>query len=915
MKFWLTLLFITIFSFPAEAGDIVDITKKFSGCWGKSESIEQNSDGSIIFHGQEWGGLVYWLGNEDWSEYEKLVFELAQPSPCAIQPIVLYLEGTEPDRHYMSAGTTEVFIELPESKREHVSQVALQTSQKADVVINRIYLVKAPLQDYGEQKGQLRINELMQSNIDCIMDDLNDYPDSWVELYNSGSTPVNLKRYKLGLTEEANDAWQLPAKTLEAGQFVVIYCDKVGSKLHTDFRLDSGKGGIYLFMDGELDDSQTLKKQPAPNIAYGKKTESGKDWGYQDEPTPGTANCGRLCKTLLDDPVFSEKGRVLTSGTTLQLQLSPLTGSPEGTIIRYTTDGSEPTVNSQEYTTPIAISSSTVVRAKPFCNGYLSPRSTTHSYLFLDRDMTLPVVSLVTDRRFWDDAKIGIIPNNNNEHRNDWRRPVNIEYFETANSDSKLNQLGETRVQGGASRGSVLKSLAIYAHKRFGTKRFNYEFFPNQRPGDTEFKSLVLRNAGNDFDYLYMRDAVIQRTMAEHADLDWQAWRPVIFFRNGIYQGILNIRERSNEDNVYTHYNQLEDIDMIENWGELKEGDWENFNSFKAFYQEEGHTLEEYEQWMDCTEFINLMLMNLYFNNQDFPSNNFVLWRPRAEGGRWRFIAKDTDFGLGLYGNPSNYNTIKWLYTPDYDPNHDWGNSESATLLFRRLMENINFARKFLDYACIYMGDFLNERGTRAIWDPMVEMIKQEYPYHKKTVNGWIDYDQELNNARKWVAQRTDYFYQQLAEFYGKGTPTPLIINKEIASDQLSDVIISMNNIQLSQPVFDGKFFVGRAVSLSAGGGQHTVKGWKVVQRNNDGTKTEQYINSPQYNFSMPSCQSLSINALFETSSISTPQKNQEDKTDGKWYMLDGRRLNGKPQQRGIYINQGKKILEIGSER
>ena len=28
------------------------------------------------------------------------------------------------------------------------------------------------------------INELMQSNIDCVMDDINEFPDSWVELYN-----------------------------------------------------------------------------------------------------------------------------------------------------------------------------------------------------------------------------------------------------------------------------------------------------------------------------------------------------------------------------------------------------------------------------------------------------------------------------------------------------------------------------------------------------------------------------------------------------------------------------------------------------------------------------------------------------------------------------------------------------------
>ena len=47
------------------------------------------------------------------------------------------------------------------------------------------------------------------------------------------------------------------------------------------------------------------------------------------------------------------------------------------------------------------------------------------------------------------------------------------------------------------------------------------------------------------------------------------------------------------------------------------------------------------------------------------------------------------------------------------------------TRLFRRLMAIDDFRRMFLDRAAVYMGDFLNERGIRAIWDPMVDMIRQ----------------------------------------------------------------------------------------------------------------------------------------------------------------------------------------------
>ena len=120
-----------------------------------------------------------------------------------------------------------------------------------------------------QTRAQLVINELMQSNIDCIMDDLNDFPDSWVELYNTGDTPVNLGQYKLGKNDKVNKAWQLPSLSVPANGYVIIYCDKANDDtdnlLHADFRLESGKDGkVYLFQGSEVVDFLTnMKKQPA----------------------------------------------------------------------------------------------------------------------------------------------------------------------------------------------------------------------------------------------------------------------------------------------------------------------------------------------------------------------------------------------------------------------------------------------------------------------------------------------------------------------------------------------------------------------------------------------------------------------------------------------------------------------------
>ena len=242
----------------------------------------------------------------------------------------------------------------------------------------------------------LVINELMQSNIDCIMDDLNEFPDSWVELYNNSDQAVSLKGYQIGITP--TETWKLPDKEVEAKGFILVYCDKEEYRLHTDFRLESGKGCVvYLLKGEEVVDSLpgALKKQPAPNIAYGRKTDGGSEWGYQLEPTPGKANFGEVCDEnhILGEPIFSEPGRVFTTSETLSLTLSLPKDAPEGTEIRYTTDGKEPTKDSKLYTKEISINDSYAVRAKLFCDGWLSPRSTVQSYIFLDRDMTGIVMS------------------------------------------------------------------------------------------------------------------------------------------------------------------------------------------------------------------------------------------------------------------------------------------------------------------------------------------------------------------------------------------------------------------------------------------------------------------------------------------------------------------------------------------
>lgn len=47
-----------------------------------------------------------------------------------------------------------------------------------------------------------------------------------------------------------------------------------------------------------------------------------------------------------------------------------------------------------------------------------------------------------------------------------------------------------------------------------------------------------------------------------------------------------------------------------------------------------------------------------------------------------------------------------------------------------------------------------------------------------------------------------------------------------------------------------------------------------------------------------------------ETTGIVTMDKGQGDYEDGCWYTLDGRRLNGQPVEKGMYIQNGKKVMK-----
>ena len=148
MKKFLTLI---VFAFVAMGiqtavaadGERVSIIERFTYTWDEDESLVRNADGSITFTSVSWGGLAAWMAGEepaDWSEYEKLVFEFAEPTTVNTQG---YVQTTNDDnRFWGNEGITRLECNFEGVDVTAVKQVALQASAPSTIVVTAIYLVK-----------------------------------------------------------------------------------------------------------------------------------------------------------------------------------------------------------------------------------------------------------------------------------------------------------------------------------------------------------------------------------------------------------------------------------------------------------------------------------------------------------------------------------------------------------------------------------------------------------------------------------------------------------------------------------------------------------------------------------------------------------------------------------------------------
>lgn len=103
---------------------------------------------------------------------------------------------------------------------------------------------------------------------------------------------------------------------------------------------------------------------------------------YFSPATPLAANTDEGFVGVAPPPVLTPRGGPIKGNTTVTLQ-----APGEGGVVRYTTDGREPTESSPEYTGPIPVRSTTILKAATFMPGRLSSSAVMGTFTAVDGDI------------------------------------------------------------------------------------------------------------------------------------------------------------------------------------------------------------------------------------------------------------------------------------------------------------------------------------------------------------------------------------------------------------------------------------------------------------------------------------------------------------------------------------------------
>lgn len=465
-----------------------------------------------------------------------------------------------------------------------------------------------------------------------------------------------------------------------------------GPQLHTNFSIDSGGETLVLTRpDGTLQDLVAPVAVPL-DASHGLGPESGNLRGFFATPTPGQPNAAESYGPPVAKPVLSEPRGFKETPFNLAITHP----DPAVTLV-YTLDGSEPTTtNGTPYTGPLAIASTTVVRAAGFKTGALPRRLvSSHSFFFLGDiigQTTAPAGYPATWGNFAQTSyaispTVAALPGYADTMRStlasfptlsismpvadlfgsggiyanplvrDVEKVASAEWI-TPDGSLDVQIDAGLRIQGGASRdfnNTPKKSMRLLFKGEYGEGRLRLPVLAEGGTALADFNSIVLRA---DYNNSWLHWDAAQRLRGTSLRDQWvrdsqiamngtgSHGSHVHLYLNGRYWGVYNTAERPDAAFSASYFGGVrEDYDAMTHRG-VRDGDNVAWNAMRALAQAGLATPAQYaaiQQYLDVDGFIDYMILNIYGGNTDWPNNNWNATRKRETGAGYRFFAWDAE--------------------------------------------------------------------------------------------------------------------------------------------------------------------------------------------------------------------------------------------------------------------------------
>ena len=546
--------------------------------------------------------------------------------------------------------------------------------------------------------AQVVINEYSASNLTKYVDQF-DKTEDWIELYNSGSSAVDLSGWHLSDKESKPEKWEIPdGVVIGANDHMVFLCSgrdqvfKSGSnspaEYHTNFKLSqTGSGETLILSDPSAEVMQSIPYETTliesdiienfGNLRIDlvetsriRVTDGADDWMLTTSPSFNQSNNG--------SPVYSGYTETptidLEAGFYEGTQSVTITNNESNSVLKYTTDGTNVKEDSPEYTGAFEVTENTVIKARSFSTDMqILPGKMDFTTLFIDENISLPVFSIAADG-------IQLLANDRDDliQTREFKPVGSLEYFD-ALGERQAASFGDLNRHGQDSWALDHRSIDWVSRDEMGyNKAINTELF--EYSDRDEYQRIILRASGDDnyparqdgnlggshVGSTHVRDEFVHQIAQDGGmKVDVRAVERVVVFLNGEYWGVYGLRERPvDHDYIKEYYgHEKPEVQFLSTWGqtEAEYGGYQalfDWIQFREFILNNDMGIEENYQYVkdnyQVQSLIDYMAVNLNTVAKDWLNYNTGWWRglnPDGSHKKWGYIVWDMDATYGYYIN------------------------------------------------------------------------------------------------------------------------------------------------------------------------------------------------------------------------------------------------------------------------